>query len=832
VTERILVPIKKGDKDYHLYTVSFEQDKGESVQNWRIANDKSDFIDYTGISDNLIAVQKNYFTNSPATRIYDPLLARGHFVIKPLPNIENDSVTSITGETNSIILGLFLAALLEIRHEKLKDDWDFIVVTGDIRVGGWNELEPKGVDLTDLKQKKKAFDKYAPGRNLFLYVHEEESAPLVEEAKEYPRIKAFRPAPDQDDLGQIIDFVFKSRYGRLLEGNDFADKKQEYLIGKFEAAAPFDGDFVETSGYLDLRKRMSFSAAFWHYYIYGEGKRGKSLLAAELSRHLVRTRKVYAPIWLKIDNQQVNQQITGKEKEEVRKFCEDYLLSLACEYLEITEQQGNKGKKALVRFFLKEKPCLVILDDLRLPEYRLDCFMNAACSVFNGINVHILFTGRTKLPFSQLNRVNGFITASFEAPVFFRDKAKDFFYVICKDHDECFKKIRGHENSDLYNEFFDLLNEWFGPFPSLIQTTDLLLSRIDVDLASLVNLFKEKKLAEEEEIRRVVSDIYEWLFDESNLSINARKLLLVLSGPDYINTKTIKAKLKNKNTKNKNFPQDILRTLRELDYYLLLESKGEGEEKGYKAKSLVCLYGGRREKFPDRPRDAESGNGNRQNIPDIPQARPADVKQPEPELSHVPAERETQEPGCTAEEKPAETPERVPEKFPDRPRDAESVPKRYLIAVEKTGWALADVPVELRTPELCLVAVKKCGILALEYVPEELKTLKICRAAVKNNRRSLQYVPERLRTEKLCRVAINEDGLALEYVPENFKTLEICLAAVRKDRGALSYVPKRLKTEQFYKDVIAEDYLALKYVPKILRVLEFFRTVKKFVVPE
>ncbi len=45
----------------------------------------------------------------------------------------------------------------------------------------------------------------------------------------------------------------------------------------------------------------------------------------------------------------------------------------------------------------------------------------------------------------------------------------------------------------------------------------------------------------------------------------------------------------------------------------------------------------------------------------------------------------------------------------------------YLEAVKKRGFALAYVPDELKTLELCLEAVKQWGG-ALAYVPDELKT--------------------------------------------------------------------------------------------------------------
>ena len=55
--------------------------------------------------------------------------------------------------------------------------------------------------------------------------------------------------------------------------------------------------------------------------------------------------------------------------------------------------------------------------------------------------------------------------------------------------------------------------------------------------------------------------------------------------------------------------------------------------------------------------------------------------------------------------------------------------QKWLEVVEKDGMNLGDVPEELKTVELCEVAVKDFPY-ALQYVPEELKTLEMCSVAL------------------------------------------------------------------------------------------------------
>ena len=67
---------------------------------------------------------------------------------------------------------------------------------------------------------------------------------------------------------------------------------------------------------------------------------------------------------------------------------------------------------------------------------------------------------------------------------------------------------------------------------------------------------------------------------------------------------------------------------------------------------------------------------------------------------------------------------------------------------------------------------------ALKDVPSELKTYELCELAVQDEARALQYVPEELRTSRLCYVAIKNDGTTLELVPEELRTFEICNKAI------------------------------------------------------
>lgn len=114
-------------------------------------------------------------------------------------------------------------------------------------------------------------------------------------------------------------------------------------------------------------------------------------------------------------------------------------------------------------------------------------------------------------------------------------------------------------------------------------------------------------------------------------------------------------------------------------------------------------------------------------------------------------------------------------------------PELCLLAVKNNGDALRDVPMELRSRDLCLEAVKRHGE-GLTYVPKELRDREICEAAVNEYGRALMYVPKKWITEKMAYTAISTAPLVLSSVPEEMKTLDLCIYAALRDYKASSYM--------------------------------------------
>lgn len=124
----------------------------------------------------------------------------------------------------------------------------------------------------------------------------------------------------------------------------------------------------------------------------------------------------------------------------------------------------------------------------------------------------------------------------------------------------------------------------------------------------------------------------------------------------------------------------------------------------------------------------------------------------------------------------------------------------WKIAVTSYGGYLGHTPPELKTKEICLLALNEdscCDV--LQYVPDIYKTPIFCLEAVNRKRggKALQYIPDNLKTNENCLAAVRNSGDALKYVPDQLKTAEICLAAIIEtgwyDRVE-DYIPERYKS--------------------------------------
>jgi hypothetical protein len=150
-----------------------------------------------------------------------------------------------------------------------------------------------------------------------------------------------------------------------------------------------------------------------------------------------------------------------------------------------------------------------------------------------------------------------------------------------------------------------------------------------------------------------------------------------------------------------------------------------------------------------------------------------------------------------------------------------------LVAVQDFGRTLDFVPEAFKTPELCLAAVQQ-DVRALQYVPDELKTAKLCLAAIQAQAKDrstfwiskLEFVPDEHKTPELCLAAVQQYGDDLQYVPDEHKTPELCLAAVQQYVSALQYVPDEHKTQELCLAAVQHCSLILESAPEAFKTPE------------
>jgi hypothetical protein len=92
-----------------------------------------------------------------------------------------------------------------------------------------------------------------------------------------------------------------------------------------------------------------------------------------------------------------------------------------------------------------------------------------------------------------------------------------------------------------------------------------------------------------------------------------------------------------------------------------------------------------------------------------------------------------------------------------------------MIAVKQNGYALQYVPDNLKTTEMCMIAIKQYGGALEEMVPDRLKTPEFYLEAVKNNAWTLLDVPDEYKTPEMCLAAVKQDVRLIRHVPDEFK---------------------------------------------------------------
>lgn len=160
----------------------------------------------------------------------------------------------------------------------------------------------------------------------------------------------------------------------------------------------------------------------------------------------------------------------------------------------------------------------------------------------------------------------------------------------------------------------------------------------------------------------------------------------------------------------------------------------------------------------------------------------------------------------------------------------ERTAEKCMAAVEQDGWELAHVPEEVKTPEMCRIALDNSADLAYEnvellrHVPFPEVCLEYIRA---NNGGGDVELPEVVSSlapgvinDKIADYAVEQDGRCLGALPVHLQTVERAETAVKK-AGTIALasdnVRAGLKTEAMYRKCAEHSWMSFALLPKAER---------------
>jgi len=339
----LFVPVIEGKENAHLHRVSFKLELDNKSDHWNTPP----IITGSKFKPSFRNIE-NYFT----VMYKDANSASVYFSHEE----NNKPSLNLTDSTMSVMLGIFLsAAASKITGWKVKDCWQSITATGTFEEPDFRQEYNGTLNLEAISEpdeKLKAFEKYANDeknicyngkKHLFIYISEDVS--LIYESNTI-QVKSFSPI--NNTLFDILDFIFELPVLPAM----ILEKKQEKYFNEFEEIS----DYVikQNNNISEIYNNILNNDEYKnkHIYIHDQDNNGKSY-AFQFARNMIWNRKIYAPIWIKIDSKPQTD-----DKNIIPIEIQDKLfLSL------FTKEKKEKHVSSCLSIF-NEKPFLLILDNI------------------------------------------------------------------------------------------------------------------------------------------------------------------------------------------------------------------------------------------------------------------------------------------------------------------------------------------------------------------------------------------------------------------------------------------------------------------------------------
>ena len=294
-----------------------------------------------------------------------------HIEVQVLP-IDNTvrRIEEITDNMASITLGIFLAIENQINNRHFKLNYDYVVVTGDI-VG--NSLKPIGDEDKKLEALRLYMSKEENKTKKAQFIYVKNEITLSPGLNEEKNIETFGiPRGYYKNFPNIFvkhfysDIKIEYIYAELFTPE--FDAKQEELLRK--TAYKNSINFYETKNFLELKTEIK---NYNGYLITGKSNSGKTVLAAALVRYAMEVKLVYAPIWIKINNDELQRIASSKNKKQ-----------LLSEYLQ---------KKINLEKLESEKNYILVIDNIELNSNLIDDILIISRDLFfEKLKISISFT--------------------------------------------------------------------------------------------------------------------------------------------------------------------------------------------------------------------------------------------------------------------------------------------------------------------------------------------------------------------------------------------------------------------------------------------------------
>lgn len=261
-----------------------------------------------------------------------------------LRNIETGKILTadcITMNTQSITLGI-LSKIIEVEENRiLKTNYDYIVLTGNYTDGKFvsvDDIEKKLEAVKTINSKKKK-------RTLFLYVNEQE----IVKTGFYDETLQIEHLSYNSNCFDLDNYIFVE---------NFTDEQKTILKN---ITLDKTNEFIETNLYKNLKFEIN-SDKNRGYFLVGMSNSGKSVNIYNLCKYLMKTQKIYAPVWITINNSRLQEILKTEHSNfgsEPKSECIELKINKLEQYL-ITQLNFDLHRR-------KEKEFALVIDNLELP---------------------------------------------------------------------------------------------------------------------------------------------------------------------------------------------------------------------------------------------------------------------------------------------------------------------------------------------------------------------------------------------------------------------------------------------------------------------------------